>query len=77
MMSAPRSSWLAMALSGVKRCRLPSICERKVTPSGSSLRICARLNTWKPPESVSMGPGQPMKLCSPPKSAIKRVPGRR
>ena len=45
MMSAPSASWLATALSGVKRCRLPSMCERKVTASSSIRRSGASENT--------------------------------
>ena len=26
----------------------------------------ARLNTWNPPESVRIGPSQPMNVCNPP-----------
>ncbi len=30
--------WISMEVSGVRRWALPSMCERKVTPSSSSLR---------------------------------------
>ena len=31
--------------------------------------------TWKPPESVTIGPSQPMKSCRPPKRAMQLVAG--
>src|SRR5664279_4835649 len=34
-------------------------------------------NTWKPPESVRIGPSQLMKEWSPPSSAIRSSPGRK
>jgi hypothetical protein len=34
-------------------------------------------NTWKPPESVTIGPRQPMNSCRPPKRAIRSWPGSR
>ena len=33
--------------------------------------------TWKPPESVRIGPSQLMKACRPPSSAIRSSPGRK
>ena len=45
-------------------------------PSGVSLRIFARENTWKPPESVRIGPSQPMNRWSPPAPATTSAPGR-
>lgn len=45
-----------MTFSGVKKWLLPSTCERNITPSSRMSFIFARLNTWKPPLSVSMGP---------------------
>ena len=32
--------------------------------------------TWKPPESVSIGPFQPVKRCKPPRAAMRSAPGR-
>ena len=55
-MSLPSAACTAIARSGVKRWALPSMCDRNVTPSSSILRRAARLNTWKPPESVRIGP---------------------
>ena len=31
--------------------------------------------TWKPPESVRIGPGQFMNLCRPPSAATRSAPG--
>ena len=36
MMSAPNWCWIRIELSGVNRCREPSRCEVKVTPSSST-----------------------------------------
>ena len=77
MMSAPSCSCARITVSGVKKCRDPSICERNSTPSSVTLRFSARLNTWNPPESVRMGPCHPMNLCKPPISATRSAPGRR
>ena len=62
--------------SGVRVRRDPSTWERNSTPSSPIRRSLARLNTWKPPESVRMGPSQPMKRCSPPSSRTSSGPGR-
>ena len=50
---------------------------RNVTPSSSITRRSASETTWKPPESVRIGPSQPMNRCSPPSRAIRSWPGRR
>ena len=76
VMSASRSFWISIERSGVSRCCEPSIGERKVTPSASSLRRSLSDITWKPPESVRIGPGQFMNLCSPPSAATRSAPGR-
>ena len=69
---------MAAASSGVKRARSPSYTERNVTPSSSTASSVSRSEkTWKPPESVRIGPSQPMKACSPPSSAIRSSPGRK
>ncbi len=44
-MSLPSAAWISIARSGVSRCSLPSRCERKVTPSSSTVRRSRRLNT--------------------------------
>ena len=75
-MSLPSAAWIAIARSGVSRCSLPSRCERNVTPSSSTVRRSRRLNTWKPPESVRIARGQPMKRCRPPSAATRSAPGR-
>ncbi len=69
--------WVSMTFSGVKRCSLPSMCERKVTPSSSSRRRAASEKTWNPPESVRIGPSQPITRCRPPRRTIRSSPGRR
>ena len=60
-MSAPKRRWISTARSGVSAWRVPSMWERKVTPSSSISRRPASDMTWKPPESVRIGPGQFMK----------------
>ena len=52
------------------------MCERNVTPPPSYRRRPARENTWNPPESVRIGPLQPMKRCSPPTRSMTSTPGR-
>ena len=60
-MSEPSAVWIAMARSGVSRSATPSYTERNVTPSSSTASSVSRSeNTWKPPESVRIGPSQPM-----------------
>ena len=77
MMSVPeRRSGSRIARSGTA-VRRPSRCERKVTPSSVILRSSASDMTWKPPESVRIGPFQPMNACSPPSSRTRSAPGRR
>ena len=65
-----------MEISGLRNTASPFTGDRKRTPSSESLRNSARLNTWNPPESVRIGPGQCMKPCSPPCARITSVPGR-
>ena len=65
------------AISGERKRLEPSRCERKVTPSGVSVRSSLRLKTWNPPLSVRIGPSQFMKRWSPPSSRTSRSPGRR
>ena len=62
--------------SGVRNSRSPLTGDGNVTPSSVILRSSPRLNTWKPPESVRIGPSQPMKRCRPPCAAITSSPGR-
>ena len=50
-----------MDSSGPMKIRRPSMWEEKVTPSSVIFRSPARENTWKPPESVSIGPSQCIK----------------
>ena len=65
-----------MARSGVSATMAPSRWERKVTPSSSTLRKSASDITWKPPESVRIGCGQRMNVCSPPSAATRSADGR-
>ena len=77
-MSEPRLRCTAIASSGVNRCLLPSYTDLNQTPSSSTRSaVCRSENTWKPPESVRIGPSHAMKLCSPPSSAISSSPGRK
>ncbi len=75
-MSASRSCCTCMDFSGVKKTLSPSTGERNLTPSSLILRISASENTWKPPESVSIGPSQCMNSCNPPWFRMISVPGR-
>ena len=75
-MSEPNSRCTSMARSGVSSKLDPSICERNLTPCSVTLRSCASDITWKPPESVSIGPFQVVNFCRPPSVAIRSAPGR-
>ena len=49
-----------------------------MTPSSSDASSVSRSEkTWKPPESVRIGPSQDMNACRPPSSAISSSPGRK
>ncbi len=65
-----------MHRSGVSAWRLPSRCELNTTPSSSMRRRAASDITWKPPESVRIGPGHAMKRCRPPSRSTRSAPGR-
>ncbi len=65
-----------MDSSGVRSIRSPLIGDANFAPSSVIFRIAPRLKTWKPPESVRIGPFQPMKPCRPPCFPITSVPGR-
>ncbi len=65
-----------MARSGDSATMAPSRWERKVTPRSSSWRSSDSDITWKPPESVRIGSGQFMNVCSPPSAAMRSAPGR-
>ena len=75
-MSEPRARCTAMDSSGPMKTLAPSTGEAKVTPSSLILRMAPRLNTWKPPESVRIGPFHCMKSCRSPWRWITSVPGR-
>src|SRR2546425_1143 len=76
MMSAPSARWTSIASSGERKWDAPSIGDRNSTPSSVIRRSFARLQTWKPPESVRSAPSQPMKRWSPPSVRISSCPGR-
>ncbi len=76
-MSEWSTLWIRMLSSGPRNTLAPSVGEAKVTPCSLILRRCASENTWKPPESVRIGPSQRAKPCSPPWSPITSRPGRR
>ena len=63
--------------SGVNRWSDPSRWLRNVTPSSSTTRRSPSETTWKPPESVRIGPSQSMNRCRPPSRSIRSWPGRR
>src|SRR2546427_3426926 len=77
MMSAPSARWTSIASSGERKWDAPSIGDRNSTPSSVIRRSFARLQTWKPPESVRSAPSQPRKRWSPPSVRISSCPGRR
>ena len=74
--SEPSSRCTSMARSGESSTLAPSICERKVTARSVTLRSFANDITWKPPESVSIGPFQLVNRCRPPSCAMRSAPGR-
>ena len=69
--------WMRIESSGERNTGAPSTGERKRAPSSVISRMPARLKTWKPPESVSIGRSQCMNPCSPPCAPITSTPGRR
>src|SRR5512139_2677917 len=84
MTSAPSASCTSTARSGQRKWRAPSRWDRKVTPSSAistspgparsrPLARSPRLNTWKPPESVRIGPGHEPVEAAEPRDAL--VPG--
>ena len=75
-MSEPSSRCTSIARSGDSSSLAPSIWERKVTACSVTLRRSDSDITWKPPESVSIGPFQPVNFCKPPSAAIRSAPGR-
>ena len=75
-MSEPSRSCTSIERSGDNSIFVPSICERKVTAFSVTLRRSDSDITWKPPESVSIGPFQPVNFCKPPNAAMRSAPGR-
>src|SRR5882672_9139893 len=61
-------------ISGERKHLAPSMCERNSVPSSVILRNAPKLQTWKPPESVSMARCQPMNLCNPPQALFVSMP---
>ena len=55
-MSELSARWICIEISGDRNSLLPSIGEANLTPSSVILRIAPSENTWKPPESVRIGP---------------------
>ncbi len=60
---------MRMDSSGDRKHLSPFTGDRNSTPPPVILRNSPRLNTWKPPESVRIGPSQPMNLMQ---SAMRR-----
>ena len=75
IMSAPKASSISIPFSGEKKCLLPSKCDLNSTPSSLIVLKSLKLNTWNPPQSVSIGLSQFMNLCSPPASFTISCPG--
>jgi hypothetical protein len=55
-MSEFSTRWICIETSGDRNSLSPLIGEAKCTPSSVILRIAPSENTWKPPESVRIGP---------------------
>ena len=68
---------MRITLSGVKSRFDPSMWLRNSTPSSAIVRSVSSEKTWKPPESVSIGPSHRMNACSPPIARTSSSPGRR
>ena len=70
----------ALDLDGARRASAGAGCRRYGCGSRRRPRRCVRSPasdiTWKPPESVRIGPGQLMKACRPPSRATRSAPGR-
>ncbi len=75
-MSEPSSRCTSIERSGDNSTMAPSMWDRKVTAFSLTLRSSDSDITWKPPESVRIGPFQPMNVCRPPSAAIRSAPGR-
>ena len=75
-MSGPSCRWNVSTDSGVQCRVLPSTDIWKVTPSSSIFILWLSENTWKPPESVRIGPSQFMNRCRPPSRSMRSAPGR-
>ena len=60
-MSEPMTRCISIDSFGPRKNSWPSMWELKRHPSSVILRIRASEKTWKPPESVRIGPSQPMK----------------
>jgi hypothetical protein len=74
-MSAPSASWTRIDSSGLRNTVRPSRWLLNRTPPSSITLWSASENTWKPPESVSIGRSQPMNAGSPPARAMTSAPG--
>ena len=74
--SAFSAACTSIEISGERKQSDPSMCDRNSVPASVILRSAPRLQTWNPPESVSMARFQPMKLCRPPHALIVSIPGR-
>jgi hypothetical protein len=55
-MLEPRARWIDVAFSGEMKQLEPSMGDLKATPSSVIWRRSVREKTWKPPESVRIGP---------------------
>ena len=73
--SLPNIFWISIDLSGLKTWRDPSMWDLKVTPSSFNFLSSAKLITWKPPLSVSIGRSQFINLWRPPNSNILSAVG--
>jgi hypothetical protein len=70
-MSESSARWIRIDSSGPRNTLLPSTGEAKVHALlGDLAHRCASENTWKPPESVRIGPSQRDEPCRPPCASI-------
>ncbi len=76
-MSLFSTLWICMLTSGVRNSLSPLTGDANLHALLADLaHLAPRLQTWKPPLSVSIGLDQPSKRCSPPNWRSTSSPGR-
>ena len=78
-MSEPSRRWISRDDLGREALRRAVVdrAERDAVVVDREQIVSRSEKTWKPPESVRIGPSQPDEACSPPSSAISSSPGRK